>query len=106
MKAWRLVGSVALTLSRGACATETSVLTIDNGNNEGFNLYVNGTEVGRVPGCSRGTEIEVDIADPCADVQAEAPWASNCVWSCLNLTEGRDWELCCSSELFTCFRCG
>ena len=106
---WRgffLVITVALLI--GACDSDsdtTSVLTIDNGNNDAFDLYVNGTKVGHVPGCSRGTEIEVDVGDPCARVEADAPWAVNCEWPCLDLTEGRDWNLCCASEITVCFTC-
>lgn len=105
MSRWRWIGCVISILFIGACADEGSVLTIDNGNNDGFDLLVNGVVVGHVSGCSRGTEIEVDVADPCAYVQVQAPWAVDCVWSCLDLTEGRDWDLCCASEITTCFRC-
>ena len=108
MKGRRLAIIIVLALFNWACDSDsdnTSVLTIDNGNNDGFDLHINGVDFGRVPGCSRGTEIEVDVEDPCAYVEADAPWAVNCVWSCLDLTGGRDWNLCCASEITTCFLC-
>ena len=72
---WKFFVFVAtgLVMVLTSCAEdfEAAVLTIDNGNNDSFELLVNGESIGSVPGCSRGTELSTFADDPCAYVVAE-----------------------------------
>ena len=94
LRAFALLVAVGTAVVHTGCAVDedSAILHIDNGNNDSFTLLVNGESYGSVDGCSRGTEIVVDVQDPCANVVAEAPWAIDCQWACLDLTAGQSWN--------------